>query len=118
MGAKKSVVPAPESDQSPSPLAAGQNGSLLLKVRVKPGAKFTQLVGNFEDPLAVQVAAPPREGECNEALVEFIGDVLKLKKRDVSLISGHKSRDKVLAITGIAMSSAEELLQRQLQLDA
>ncbi|CDR95231.1 hypothetical protein BBBOND_0203890 [Babesia bigemina] len=118
MGARKTVAPPPDSDQSPSPLAAGQNGSLLLKVRVKPGAKFTQLVGNFEDPLGVQVAAPPREGECNEALVEFIGDILKLKKRDVSLTSGHKSRDKVLSITGIAMSAAEDLIQRQLQLDA
>lgn len=43
---------------------------------------------------------------------------VKLKRRDVSLISGHKSRDKVLSVRNIMLSSAEELLRKQLQLDA
>ncbi|KAK1938374.1 hypothetical protein X943_000660 [Babesia divergens] len=118
MSSKKCLSSQPPSEDTSSPLATAQDGALLLKVRVKPGAKFTQLVGEFEDPLGVQVAAPPREGACNEALVEFIGDILKLKRRDVSLISGHKSRDKVLSVRNIMLSSAEELLRKQLQLDA
>ncbi|GIX64421.1 ACR, YggU family COG1872 domain-containing protein [Babesia caballi] len=118
MSSRKSAAPNPQSDQDNSPLVNNPNGTLLLKVRVKPGAKFTQLVGEFVDPLGVQVAAPPREGACNEALVEFVCDVLKLKKRDVTLTSGHKSRDKVLSISGIAAQAAEERLRKQLEIDA
>ncbi|KAG6440113.1 hypothetical protein BBOV_II003655 [Babesia bovis T2Bo] len=105
------------SDSKMSPLAPSPKGGLLLKVRVKPGAKVTQLVGDFEDLLGIQVSAPPREGACNEALVEFVCDILSLKKRDVALISGHKSREKVLSISGIEPSIAEERLRKQLEID-
>lgn len=118
MPSMRCVNSQPCPEQTASPLATSKDGGILLKVRVKPGAKFTQLVGNFGDPLEVQVAAPPREGACNEALVEFVSDILKVKRRDVSLISGHKSREKVLSIGSIAMSAAEELLKKQLQLDS
>ncbi|GFE54679.1 hypothetical protein BaOVIS_020830 [Babesia ovis] len=98
MSSRKTLASMP-LDEKMSPIAQSPKGGLLLKVRVKPGAKVTQLTGDFEDPLGIQVSAPPREGACNEALVEFVCDILNLKKRDVSLISGHKSREKVLALT-------------------
>jgi len=45
-----------------------------------------------------QIAAPPRDGEANEAVVEFVADICGARKKCVSLASGHKSRDKVCLV--------------------
>ncbi|KAF5153214.1 YggU family protein [Theileria parva strain Muguga] len=86
-----------------------KNDEILLKVNVKPGSKQTQIKGEVEGCLSVQIAAPPRDGECNKALVEFISKTLGIKKGNVTLLHGHKSRDKILSITGIDIQVASEL---------
>ena len=50
---------------------------------------------NIEIPVEVAFDAPAREGEANEALAAFLADTLQVKKRQVTLRSGGKSRDKV-----------------------
>ena len=79
------------------------SSDLLMKVLVKPGAKknnVTSSAGELEEisELGVQIAAPPREGEANVEVIEFIADILDLKRRQVSLHSGQKSRNKTLLI--------------------
>ncbi len=49
----------------------------------------------------VTIDAPAREGEANAAIVEYVAGVLGLKKRDVSLAVGSKSREKVLMVEGL-----------------
>uniref|UniRef100_A0A3B0MXP9 H(+)-exporting diphosphatase n=1 Tax=Theileria annulata TaxID=5874 RepID=A0A3B0MXP9_THEAN len=87
-----------------------KNDDILLKVNVKPGSRQTQIIGESEGRLSVQIAAPPREGECNKALIEFISKTLGVKKGNVTLLHGHKSRDKILFITGIDIQTASNLL--------
>ncbi|KEP62982.1 UNVERIFIED_CONTAM: ACR, YggU family COG1872 domain-containing protein [Hammondia hammondi] len=76
------------------------DGGFTLAVHAKPGAKQSQIpsVNEHAEQLDVQIDAPAREGAANEELCEFIADALKLKKREVSLQSGHKSREKVLLL--------------------
>ncbi|UKK02517.1 inorganic diphosphatase [Theileria orientalis] len=95
-------------------LEEGKAGELILKVNVKPGAKQTQVVGEVEGLLSLQISAPPREGECNKALVEYVAELLRLRKGNVSLIHGHKSRDKVLSLSGITLDEAKQLLSEHM----
>ncbi|UKJ89518.2 inorganic diphosphatase [Theileria orientalis] len=95
-------------------LEQGKAGELILKVNVKPGAKQTQVVGEVEGLLSLQISAPPREGECNKALVEYVAELLGLRKGNVSLIHGHKSRDKVLSLSGITLDEAKQLLSEHM----
>nr|CEL70307.1 TPA: ACR, YggU family COG1872 domain-containing protein [Neospora caninum Liverpool] len=76
------------------------DGGLTLAVHAKPGAKQSQIpsINEQAEQLDVQIDAPAREGAANEELCDFLADALKLKKREVSLQSGHKSREKVLFI--------------------
>lgn len=62
-----------------------------------------------DSALDVAIDAPVREGEANEGIVEYIAEALGIKKRDVVLVAGHKSREKVLTIEGL---SASQLLER------
>ena len=59
-----------------------------------------------DEGVGIAVDEVPREGKANEALLDILSDLLDLKKRQVSLERGHKSRSKVFLIEGI---SPEEL---------
>lgn len=49
--------------------------------------------------------APPKEGQANENIREFLADVLGLKKRNVSVDKGGKSKNKVIIIEGSGLNA-------------
>jgi uncharacterized protein (TIGR00251 family) len=73
-----------------------------LDVRVIPNAPRSEVVGWHGGALKVKVHAPALEGRANEELCEFLAGELGLPKRDVTLMRGAKSRQKVLRIAGLA----------------
>ncbi len=82
-----------------------QGTNLLIKLLVKPGAKqnhITTLSDHLTlsscDEIGVQIAAPPRDGEANDEVIEYMSSVLGMKRRQVSLHSGHKARNKVVLV--------------------
>jgi len=86
-----------------------ESGALELFVHAQPGAKRTQVDGLHGDALKIRVAAPALEDRANAALVAFLAEALGTTKRDVLLVSGEKSREKRLRITG-AKRPPESLL--------
>ncbi|MBE6376368.1 MAG: DUF167 domain-containing protein [Lentisphaerae bacterium] len=81
-------------------IRSAADGSVLLKLRVHPGAKRSAVNGTFGDSLKVDLQAPPVDGKANAALLKFLADKLGLPKSAVSLKSGESSRDKVVIISG------------------
>jgi hypothetical protein len=71
-----------------------------LAVRVQPGAKRSGVAGLHGDRLKIRIAAPALDGRANDALLVFVAERLGLPRRNVSLISGGRSRDKLIAIAG------------------
>lgn len=78
-------------------------GTLLLSVHVQPGARRTEVAGLHGNALKIRLAAPPVEGRANAALVEFLAERFSVPERQVTLIRGQKSREKVVEITGSAL---------------
>ena len=70
------------------------DGTIVLAVHAQPGAKRTEVAGLHGDALKIRVAAPALEDRANEALVEFLAKRFGVARRDVTLVSGAKSRDK------------------------
>jgi uncharacterized protein (TIGR00251 family) len=83
-------------------------GALLLFVHAQPGARRTEVAGVHGDALKIRVAAPALEDRANEALAEFIARRLGATKRNVTLVSGAKSRAKRFEVT--AWTKAPETL--------
>jgi hypothetical protein len=77
---------------------------LRVSVRVKPGSSRTAVGGAYgqDGQLIVAVNAPPVEGAANEAVVAAVAKAFALRKGDVSLLSGHTGRSKVLELRGDA----------------
>lgn len=74
----------------------------ILKLHVTPRGSRNEITGWRDDILCVKITAPPVEGAANAAIVKFIADSLKIRKSQVDLVSGDKSREKVLRITGLS----------------
>lgn len=72
-----------------------------LKLRIVPNAKRDEVVGEYGDAVKIKLAAPALEGKANEALLEFIAGKLRVHRRDITLITGEKSRDKLIAIANL-----------------
>jgi len=71
-------------------------------VWVKPRARRDQVIGLREGALHVSLSAPPVEGRANEALVRFLADVLDVRRWQVEIVSGLRSRHKIVRVTDIA----------------
>lgn len=74
----------------------------LLKLHITPRGSRNEIIGRRGDALCVKITAPPVEGAANEAIVKFIADALGVRKNKVEIVSGGKSREKTLRITGLS----------------
>lgn len=72
---------------------------MLITVYVQPGAKKTETAGLHDGKLKIRLNAPPVDGGANKELINFISKSLNLKKSDVKIHSGEKSRIKTLEIS-------------------
>ena len=81
-----------------------------LKLRIVPNAKRDAVAGEYGDAVKVKVVAPAVEGKANEARLEFIAEKLRVHRRDLALVAGEKSRDKIVAIEGIEPGEARRRL--------
>jgi uncharacterized protein len=81
-----------------------------LRLRVVPGANRSRVVGRHGDAWKVRVSAPPEGGRANAAVLAVLADVLDVTRRDLELVSGRSSRDKVVALEGMTLDAAERRL--------
>ena len=79
---------------------------LFLSIRVVPGASKSSIVEVKDDKLKIRIAAVPEDGKANEELRSFLAKALALPKRDIVIVSGEKSRIKIVRLP----VSAEEKL--------
>ncbi len=83
-----------------------------LRLRVIPNARRDEVVGEYGDTVKIKIAAPALEGKANEAIRGFLAERLGVSVRAVDLVSGEKSRDKVVAVEGL---NGGELRRRLLE---
>jgi hypothetical protein len=79
------------------------DGVLSISVHAQPGARATEVAGLHGEALKIRVAAPALEDRANEALIEFVAKKLGVARRDVTIASGEKSREKRLEVRGCAV---------------
>jgi uncharacterized protein (TIGR00251 family) len=80
---------------------------LILLVRAQPGARKQGAMGEQNGALKLAVNAPADEGRANKALVELLRKLLGVKRSQLELIHGGKSRDKRFLIRGVARAELE-----------
>jgi uncharacterized protein (TIGR00251 family) len=68
-----------------------------IKIKVIPGAKKNQLKEEA-GTVKVYVSAPATDGRANKALIELLAEVYHVRKRQIQITRGLKSRVKTIKI--------------------
>ena len=87
---------------------------MRVAIRVRPGASRTRVGGSHGDRLVVAVTARAVDGAATEAALRAVADALGLRPRQVWLVAGATSRDKVVEVAdeGPAVHTALTELRR------
>lgn len=91
------------------PVFPGPSG-LTFAVRVTPRAGRTSIAGVRGSALAIRLAAAPVEGAANDVLIGFLAEIFDRPRRDITIVSGHASRDKRVAVAGLTEAKFESRL--------
>lgn len=70
---------------------------MILHVRVYPKANRCAVIKQNED-LKVYLTQPANNGLANHQLINLLSEYLHIKKYQIEIIKGHKSRDKLIEI--------------------
>jgi len=71
-----------------------------LEIRVIPRAGRSGFAGLRDGALLVRLAAAPVDGAANDELVALIAKTLRIPKRDITIVSGERSRSKRVRVAG------------------
>lgn len=77
-----------------------------LEIRVIPRAGRSGFAGLRDGALLVRLAAAPVDGAANDELIALLARTLKIPKRDISIVSGERSRSKRIRIAGLDREQA------------
>jgi uncharacterized protein YggU (UPF0235/DUF167 family) len=78
-------------------------------VRLTPRAAGDRVDGVVDGVLRARVGAPAVEGAANAALILMIATELAVARRDVRIVAGASSRQKLVVVDGV---DAEAVLER------
>ncbi|KAI6242878.1 hypothetical protein M3Y99_00196900 [Aphelenchoides fujianensis] len=89
----------PTSAPSTSAISVNKSGQIVLRIHATPGAKRSAITSVDGEAVNVSLAAPPRDGQANQELIDFMSDSLGLRKAELDFDRGARSRTKILLIT-------------------
>jgi uncharacterized protein (TIGR00251 family) len=81
---------------------------LTFDIQVTPHAASAQVVGLQEGMLKIKVTALPVEGAANEACIKLLAKTLALKKSQIEIFAGAKSRKKTVLVKDISRPELEK----------
>lgn len=74
---------------------------LTVKIKVEPRSSHSEVVGPYGDALKVKLTAPPVEGKANKELIEVLAREFGISRKDVAIISGQASKNKIVRLIGV-----------------
>ncbi|RJR23778.1 DUF167 domain-containing protein [Candidatus Microgenomates bacterium] len=74
--------------------------NFFVKVAIitHPNSKKPRTEKDLLGSLHVYVSEPPLEGKANQAVIKSLAEYFKVKKNQVRLLSGEKSKNKIVEI--------------------
>lgn len=69
----------------------------IIHIKVIPNAKKNEVLEK-DEKFRVYINAPAVDGKANKAIIKVLAEFLKIKKNDIKIIKGEKSREKIIQI--------------------
>jgi uncharacterized protein (TIGR00251 family) len=74
---------------------------VTFAIRVLPRSSKCELAGLQKDALRIRITAPPVEGRANEESIRFLAALFNVKRNQVVIKAGRKSKNKLIYIAGL-----------------
>lgn len=84
----------------------------IINVHITPRGSKNEITGWRGEALCIKVTAPPVEGAANAAVLDFLADELGIRKSQIAIVKGEKSREKMLKITGLTEDEVRARLSK------
>ena len=75
--------------------------NVRFAVRLTPRSAVERVETVVDGVLKVRVAAPAVEGAANNALIRLLAEELGIARRDVRIVAGASSRQKLVVVDGV-----------------
>jgi len=82
----------------------------LVAIRLQPRASRDQVQGERDGAIAIQLKAPPVDGEANAALLRFVARQLGVARTRVELVRGTTGRSKWIRVQGCSAEAVKAAL--------
>jgi uncharacterized protein (TIGR00251 family) len=99
------------SDGSTELVRASAAGARFA-IRAKLRAPRSGIVGERQGELVVAVSAPPVDGAANEEITATVAAALHVARGSVAIVSGAKSKSKVIEVSGLSVDEVRARLGR------
>jgi uncharacterized protein YggU (UPF0235/DUF167 family) len=96
---------------APSLLSLARDGRVLLAVRAHPSSRGGDSLELDGAVLHAHTSAKPVDGEANAAIEKAVAKALGAPRSACEVVRGHKERDKVVAVRGVALAAAQAALE-------
>ena len=83
-----------------------KNG-LTFQVQVVPRASRAEIAGIQEGALKIKITALPVHGAANEACIKLLAKIFALRKSQMEIFAGAKSRKKTILVKDISRAELE-----------
>jgi len=80
---------------------------LIFNVFLQPRASRNSLIGLHDKAVKISLTAPPIDGKANKQLINFLSTLFGVKKSDIDIISGKRSRRKRISVRKASQFPAE-----------
>ena len=87
-----------------------KDNHVTFAVRVQPRASQTAITGELDGALKIRLAAPPVDGAANEELIRWLAKFFEVARSHVEILSGETSKQKIIRVSGITVTIAEQKL--------
>ena len=92
-------------------IRAEQDGDdVLVWIKAVPGASRDQIAGAVGDRLKVRVSTPAQAGRANDAICALLARALGVKRKSVTLESGHANPQKVIRLRATSLDDVKTAL--------
>jgi uncharacterized protein (TIGR00251 family) len=93
----------------------GKKGAALA-IRVTPRASHNEIVEILSDgTVRIRLTAPPVEGKANDALIEFLSNILDVSPSRIEIVAGVAGRDKLVSVLDMDAEIVHQKILQHLQ---
>ncbi len=89
---------------------------VVLSFHVIPGAKKNEISEIMDQGvIKIKISAPPVEGKANQAILQYLKEILTIRSSQIEIIGGEKSRNKTIRFVGIPLEKILKILSNNIK---